>query len=106
MSRQSRTRPEPSPELFASPLPQATLPQAIAFSSPTACCAVCHGSQIVFDEVFDEGLLLLAECQRCEHRWTSRMRPLARTPLRTSATRPQTNGEVTEYTDPGVASAA
>jgi hypothetical protein len=41
-------------------------------------CAVCHGTDVVEDEVFDEGVLLLGECRRCEHRWTSRPGPLAR----------------------------
>jgi hypothetical protein len=35
-------------------------------------CRVCGSSEIRSDEVIDRGLLLLAECPRCEHRWTAR----------------------------------
>jgi hypothetical protein len=48
-------------------------------------CAVCHGSDVLVDEVLDGGVLLLAECRRCEHRWTSRARPSARRPRRVAA---------------------
>ncbi len=34
-------------------------------------CLVCGGSEIRTDEVVDRGLVFLAECARCEHRWTS-----------------------------------
>jgi hypothetical protein len=37
-------------------------------------CAVCGFSEIQTDEVENRGLLLLAECPRCDHRWTSRDR--------------------------------
>lgn len=48
-------------------------------------CAVCHGSDVLLDEVLDDGVLLLAECRRCEHRWTSRARPAVRRPRRVAA---------------------
>ena len=62
--------------------------------SPTrtlARCLVCGSSEVRTDEVVDRGLVFLAECPRCEHRWTSSTpleaperppaveRPLART---------------------------
>jgi hypothetical protein len=34
-------------------------------------CLVCGSSEVRTDEVVDRGLLFLAECPRCEHRWTS-----------------------------------
>jgi uncharacterized Zn finger protein len=33
-------------------------------------CRVCGSAEIRTDEVVDRGLVLLAECRRCEHRWT------------------------------------
>jgi predicted Zn-ribbon and HTH transcriptional regulator len=40
-------------------------------------CRVCGFSEVRTDEVVDRGLVLLAECPRCEHRWTQRAaRPL------------------------------
>ena len=39
-------------------------------------CLVCGFAEVRTDEVIDRGLVLLAECPRCEHRWTSRL-PLA-----------------------------
>jgi hypothetical protein len=44
-------------------------------------CLVCGFAEVRTDEVIDRGIVFLAECPRCEHRWTSRA-PLA--PLRTS----------------------
>lgn len=41
-------------------------------------CLVCGFTEIRTDEVVDRGLLLLAECPRCDHRWTER--PLAWAP--------------------------
>ena len=38
-------------------------------------CLVCGSSEVRTDEVIDRGLVLLAECPRCDHRWTDR--PLA-----------------------------
>jgi uncharacterized Zn finger protein len=34
-------------------------------------CLVCGSSEVRSDEVVDRGLVFLAECPRCEHRWTS-----------------------------------
>jgi hypothetical protein len=33
-------------------------------------CLVCGSSEIRTDEVIDHGVVLLAECSRCAHRWT------------------------------------
>ena len=33
-------------------------------------CLVCGSSEVRTDEVVDRGVVLLAECPRCEHRWT------------------------------------
>jgi uncharacterized Zn finger protein len=33
-------------------------------------CRVCGSAEVRTDEVVDRGLVLLAECPRCEHRWT------------------------------------
>jgi hypothetical protein len=33
-------------------------------------CLVCGSSEVRTDEVNHRGLLLLAECPRCQHRWT------------------------------------
>ncbi len=35
-------------------------------------CVVCGSHDVMRDEVLDAGLLHLAECRRCEHRWTWR----------------------------------
>ena len=35
-------------------------------------CLVCGFAEVRTDEVIDRGLILLAECPRCEHRWTSK----------------------------------
>ncbi len=34
-------------------------------------CCICGFSEVKTDEVVDRGVLFLAECPRCEHRWTS-----------------------------------
>ena len=48
-------------------------------------CLVCGFAEVRTDEVIDRGLVLLAECPRCEHRWTSKLalgrRPLSVRPL-------------------------
>jgi hypothetical protein len=33
-------------------------------------CLVCGFTEIRTDEVVDRGVVLLAECPRCDHRWT------------------------------------
>jgi hypothetical protein len=35
-------------------------------------CLVCGFAEVRTDEVVDRGIVFLAECPRCEHRWTSR----------------------------------
>ncbi len=39
-------------------------------------CRVCGFSEIRTDEVVDRGVVFLAECPHCEHRWTS-LEPIA-----------------------------
>ncbi len=39
-------------------------------------CCICGFSEVRTDEVVDRGLLFLAECPRCQHRWTS-LEPIA-----------------------------
>ena len=34
-------------------------------------CLVCGFAEVRTDSVVDRGVVLLAECGRCEHRWTS-----------------------------------
>ena len=34
-------------------------------------CLVCGSAEVRTDEVVDRGIVFLAECPRCEHRWTS-----------------------------------
>ena len=51
-------------------------------------CLVCGSSEVRTDEVHHRGVLLLAECPRCQHRWTedaipaipapAQVRPVAR----------------------------
>jgi len=38
-------------------------------------CLVCGFTEVRTDEVVDRGLVFLAECPRCEHRWTSSTPP-------------------------------
>ncbi len=45
-------------------------------------CLVCGFTEVRTDEVIDRGVVLLAECQRCRHRWTKRVDELPSTPLR------------------------
>jgi len=95
----------------AASLPFDPRPSSIgrSVSAPEAAapsCAVCHGTEIVFDEVFDGGVLLLAECRRCEHRWTSRARPIARRPRQAQVRAGRRVGGAVEVAEPGVASAA
>ena len=35
-------------------------------------CLVCGFAEVRTDEAVDGGVVFLAECPRCEHRWTSR----------------------------------
>jgi hypothetical protein len=34
-------------------------------------CLICGFTEVTTDEVVDRGLVFLAECPRCQHRWTS-----------------------------------
>ena len=48
-------------------------------------CPVCGARNVSSDAVEHGGLLLLAECPRCDHRWTQPLREepaLARVPVR------------------------
>ena len=42
-----------------------------ASSNRWARCGICGYSEVRTDEVVDRGVMFLAECPRCEHRWTS-----------------------------------
>jgi hypothetical protein len=50
-------------------------------------CLVCGFTEVRTDEVVDRGLVFLAECPRCAHRWTSptpqREEPAVAGPVRT-----------------------
>ena len=46
-------------------------------------CLVCGCSEVRTDEVVDRGVVLLAECPRCEHRWTERRAGVLPGPTRT-----------------------
>jgi hypothetical protein len=39
-------------------------------------CLVCGFAEVRTDEVIERGVVLLAECPRCEHRWISRGPPI------------------------------
>lgn len=64
----------------ASALPLETAPPA-GLHSPAvrppgeAACPVCSGHDLDCDEVSDGRPLWLAECRRCQHRWTARPAP-------------------------------
>jgi hypothetical protein len=40
-------------------------------------CLVCGFAEVRTDEVIDRGVVLLAECPRCEHRWIANGPPIA-----------------------------
>lgn len=42
----------------------------------TVRCLVCGCGEVRTDEVLERGLVLLAECRRCSHRWTRRSEAL------------------------------
>ncbi len=42
-----------------------------ASSNRWARCCICGFREVRTDEVIDRGVIFLAECPRCEHRWTS-----------------------------------
>ena len=60
-------------------------------SNRTAACAVCGSREVRTDAVEQGGLLLLAECPRCDHRWTQPLtEAFARAPARVAvAVRPE-----------------
>ena len=41
-------------------------------------CLVCGFTEVRTDEVIDRGVVLLAECPRCQHLWTVRPTPSGR----------------------------
>jgi len=47
-------------------------------------CRVCGCPRVWTDEAVDRGPVLLAECARCQHRWTASLDPASRAagPLR------------------------
>jgi len=38
----------------------------------SAVCRLCGSAELDFDEVLEAGVLRLAACVRCDHRWTER----------------------------------
>lgn len=48
-------------------------------------CLVCGFTEVRTDEVIDRGVVLLAECPRCRHLWTSREAPSAARTRRSDA---------------------
>jgi hypothetical protein len=42
-----------------------------------SCCLLCGFREVRTDEVLEHGVLILAECPRCRHRWTERPLPVA-----------------------------
>ena len=48
----------------------ATRSVSASFNRRLRCC-ICGFSEVRTDEVVDRGVLFLAECPRCDHRWTS-----------------------------------
>lgn len=48
-------------------------------------CLVCGFAEVRTDEVIDRGTVFLAECPRCEHRWTSAEAPRPSLAVRTPA---------------------
>lgn len=55
-------------------------------------CLVCGFTEVQTDQVIDRGVVLLAECPRCDHRWTERT---LSTPLRVRVPRPLRSTRVT-----------
>jgi len=47
-------------------------------------CLVCGFSEVRTDEVVDRGPVFLAECPRCDHRWTESPPPWHEARLRTA----------------------
>jgi hypothetical protein len=56
-------------------------------------CLVCGSSEIRTDEVIDHGVVILAECPRCAHRWTrNAVQADAEAQARLRRTRPAAEG--------------
>ena len=55
---------------------------SIGLSNRGPACTVCGSREVRSDAVENGGWLLLAECPRCDHRWTQ---PLGEAPARTPA---------------------
>jgi len=62
-------RPRPNPPACAGEAPVRSLVRSAAAPQRSR-CRVCGFSEVRTDEVIDRGALLLAECPRCEYRWT------------------------------------
>jgi hypothetical protein len=54
------------------PMQKQRLETARIASRTRSCCLVCGFTEIRTDEVVDHDILFLAECPRCDYRWTSR----------------------------------
>ncbi|MFP8878069.1 MAG: hypothetical protein AAEJ52_04005 [Myxococcota bacterium] len=52
---------------------EVALPTARVDSETRTRCHVCGFAEVRTDEVVDREILFLAECPRCENRWTSRV---------------------------------
>ena len=70
-------RPSPGPQTSISQSPSPScqpirqVDRAVSAAQPSVSrCRVCGSSEVRTDEVVDRGAVLLAECPRCEHRWT------------------------------------
>ena len=67
------------PSSIEQPRPPSSAFHLRALSGSPAGCPVCESGKVVRDDVFEAGTTLrLSECLNCEHRWTTRPRPLAR----------------------------
>jgi hypothetical protein len=47
-------------------------PAAASILAPGVRCLVCGFHDVHTDEVVNDGVIYLAECPRCDYRWTSR----------------------------------
>lgn len=43
---------------------------ALRHGRTTSRCSICGFTEVFTDEVLDRGAVLIAECPRCDHRWT------------------------------------
>lgn len=58
-------------------MPETTLPTLPSVERTLIRCLVCGCSEVRTDEVIDRGWVFLAECPRCDHRWTRTAAPQA-----------------------------